>query len=708
MNTFFFKHLLKQLKTNDERLRIFTFLFFSVFLAFGTLKAQTQADKAAQINALMTAQDFDKKPGAAILIVEDGKIVYQKGYGIADVKNNRAIAPDTAFDLASVSKQFTATAVLQLAERNKLNLDDSLRKFYPEFPVYADKITIRHLLNHTSGLPDYIEGFIKSGKLETDGKPGGFEPTGDDAIKLLAERKEPLFAPGERWAYSNSGYVVLAKIVEKASGMRFSQFVKKNIFEPLKMTQSVVYDEAKPKIANRAVSYRKKGETYEDVDYTPLNLIYGDGSINSTIEDLAKWDAALYSEKIVKVATLKSALTPAKLNDGKTTNYGFGWFVKETPHGLETSHSGGWAGFRNYIVRYPDKKLTVVVLSNSAEFNPVQTGMKIARIFLGETKSDAASEASESQSSNGELVLVVSKKERTLSFIDPKALKEVAKIPVPGGPHELAVSADGRLAYVANYHQSDDTPGHSISVIDIVARKEIKKIELGGLMMPHGIVQAGGKFYFTSEATRTVGRYNPATSEVDWVRGTGQSLTHMPVVSPDGKRLYATNMMSNSVTAIDIEAPGQDPAAIKQITVGDKPEGVAVSPDGKEIWVGHNGDGNVSIIDAATLTVKQTLKVGQVPLRLIFTKDGSRVVIADPKASEMLVYDAHTKQEIKRFKVPGAPVGFALSPDEKRAFVSLVGAAKAALVDLDTGSIIGSVPTGGAPDGIVWIPSTKK
>jgi CubicO group peptidase (beta-lactamase class C family) len=376
----FLKKIFKKLNRIGEGTQILSFLFLSLFLVF-EVRAQT-ADTIEQVNALMTAQNFEKKPGTAVLVIENGKIVYRKGFGLADLKTGRTIAPDTTFDLASVTKQFTAMAILQLAERGKLNLDDSLRKFYPEFPVYADKITVRHLLNHTSGLPDYIELFLKSGKLETNDKPSGFEPTDDDTIKILAEQKEPLFAAGERWAYSNSGYVVLAKIVEKASGTRYRQFVKKNIFEPLKMERSAVYDETKPKIINRAVSYQKKGEIYENVDYTPLNLIYGDGSINSTVEDLAKWDAALYTEKLVKTATLKQAFAAAKLNDGKITNYGFGWFVKETAHGLEASHSGGWAGFRNFIVRYPEQKLTVVVLSNSAEFNPVQNGMKIARIFL--------------------------------------------------------------------------------------------------------------------------------------------------------------------------------------------------------------------------------------------------------------------------------------------------------------------------------------
>lgn len=382
----FFKNLRKS-EFAGEKCWALTALLFCVFAAAGAAYGQTQQERATQVDALMAEQNFNKKPGAAILVIENGNVVYRKGFGAADLKTGKRIGADTAFDLASVTKQFTAMAILQLAERGKLNLNDSLRKYYPEFPAYADKITVRHLLDHTSGLPDYIELFVKSGKLDAEGKPGGFEPTNDDIMTLLAAQKEPRFAAGEKWEYSNSGYAALASIVEKASGKSYPQFVSENILKPLKMSQTVVYSEKKPNVPNRAVSYQKKDDIYEDVDYTPLNLIYGDGSINSTLEDLAKWDAALYTEKLVTAETLRQAFAPGKTNDGKPTNYGFGWFVKNTAHGLETSHSGGWAGFRNFIVRYPEKKLTVVVLSNSAEFNPVQTAMKIARVFLGESKS---------------------------------------------------------------------------------------------------------------------------------------------------------------------------------------------------------------------------------------------------------------------------------------------------------------------------------
>lgn len=377
-------------KILKSALVVFTLITISHFSPLFYIKAQSPvvslAEKTARVDALFSKQNWKKKPGLAVLVMKDGRIVYLKGFGLADIENNKPISADMAFDLASITKQFTAVAVLQLTERGKLSLDDSVRKFYPQFPAYADKITVRHLLGHTAGLPDYIELFLKSGRLKADGSPDGFEPTNDDVIKLLAAQKEPSFAAGEKWEYSNSGYAVLAKIVEKASGKPFPKFVAENILKPLKMKQSVVYNETKPKVTNRAKSYQKKGEVYENIDYTPLNLIYGDGSLNTTPNDLVKWDAALYSDKLLKQEVLRQAFQPGKLNNGSATRYGFGWFVKDTDYGLELSHSGGWVGFRNYIVRYPEKRLTVAVLSNSAEINPAANPFKIAQIFLEDKK----------------------------------------------------------------------------------------------------------------------------------------------------------------------------------------------------------------------------------------------------------------------------------------------------------------------------------
>jgi len=311
------------------------------------------------------------------MVIRDGKVLHKKGYGLADVAAKTPIDEHTIFDLASVSKQFTAMAIMILAERGKLSYDDPLSKFFPELPPYAAKITVRHLLNHTSGLPDYM------GEYQKLGKPG-FEPTAREVIGMLAGIREPLFAPGEKWQYSNSGYVVLAQVAEKASGVSFPAFVKTNIFVPLGMNSSVVADEARPTIAHRAISYRGEGSDAVNIDYTPLNRVYGDGNVNTSIEDMYKWDQALYTDKLVTQSTIEQAFTPGTLNDGSRTTYGFGWTIGAVNGRRMVLHGGAWVGFRTFIARIPSERFTVIVLSNRASFNPGVVGQQIAQVYLGD------------------------------------------------------------------------------------------------------------------------------------------------------------------------------------------------------------------------------------------------------------------------------------------------------------------------------------
>jgi CubicO group peptidase (beta-lactamase class C family) len=296
--------------------------------------------------------------------------------------------PETVFRLASITKQFTAMSIMMLAERGKLKYEDSLARFFPEFPPYASKVTVRHLLNHMAGFPEYDELWLKNGKIDSDWprssktKPSSFEPRSKDAIRLLAQIKKPGFPPGTEFRYSNSGYVILAQIVEKVSGQSFSQFLQQNIFQPLGMTSSLLDDETRPALGKVATSYTLKDGSYKDIDYTPVNLIYGEDNVFSTVEDLYRWDQALYTEKLVKAATLKEAFTPGKLRNGGTTNYGFGWSLAKTL-GLDTvSHSGAWVGFRTHIFRFPNEHFTVVVLSNVAEFRPQLIATRISKIYL--------------------------------------------------------------------------------------------------------------------------------------------------------------------------------------------------------------------------------------------------------------------------------------------------------------------------------------
>lgn len=317
----------------------------------------------------------------------------------------------------------------------------------------------------------------------------------------------------------------------------------------------------------------------------------------------------------------------------------------------------------------------------------------------------ATAQRSAAQTASGPALLVLNKIENTLAIVDPVSLRVVGKIPTGEGPHEVVASADGHTAYVANYG-GQGKPGNSLSIIDLVARKEIKRVDLGALLRPHGIVLANGKVYFTAEVNRVVARYDPSADRVDWLMGTGQSISHMLVVTPDGRRAYTANIGSATVTSIDFTLPV--PQQVPQIQVGKQPEAIDVSPDGRELWVGQNGDGHISIIDTATNKVKEAIKVGEVPIRVKFTPDGRRVLISDAKAGELIILDAATRKEIKRVKVEGVPVGVLISPDGGRAFVAAMQAHKVVVIDLVKMEVSGTIDPGQGPDGLAWAAGAQK
>src|SRR5262249_13675896 len=245
------------------------------------------------------------------------------------------------------------------------------------------------------------------------------------------------------------------------------------------------------------------------------------------------------------------------------------------------------------------------------------------------------------------------------------------------------------------------TPGNTLSVIDIAARKEVKRVDLGPLLRPHGITESGGKIYFTIEGSRAVARYDPAAGRLDWLLGTGQNTTHMVVVSRDSKKIYTANIGSDTVTAIE---PGATPGTSKiaQINVGKGPEGIDMSPDGREVWVAHRADGNLSIIDTAADTVKDTIKIGSLPIRVKFAPDGKRVLVSDAQAGEVVVIDAVTHNQVKRIPVGGGPVGILITPDGRRAFVALGQANKVSVLNLDDLSVSTTIEPGQGPDGMAW------
>lgn len=315
-------------------------------------------------------------------------------------------------------------------------------------------------------------------------------------------------------------------------------------------------------------------------------------------------------------------------------------------------------------------------------------------------------------------LLVLNKAEATLAIIDPATMQVVGRVPVGDGPHEVATSADGRTAYVANY--GGQQHGHTISVVDLAARKEIRRVDLGPLLRPHGIAERNGKIYFTSELARAVGRYDPTADKVDLIVGVGQSVTHMLVMHPKRPVVYTANMLSNTASVIELDQPQQPgpPPRITHIPVGPVPEGIDITPDGRELWVGHNQDGGISIIDTETLKVKETIKVGGMPIRIKFTPDGKYALVSSPQTGELTVLEAATRKEVKRLMVGtppqgqpatgAAPIGILVAPDGRSAYVAVTMVGKpdpgrVVRIDLEKMEIAGSVETGQAPDGLGWV-----
>jgi len=312
-------------------------------------------------------------PGASVIVIKDGKAVFAKGYGLADVESGTACAPNTNFRLASVTKQFTAMAVMMLAERNRLSLNEKLTDFFPEFPDRGRTITVRHLLTHTSGLIDYEDVIPKGTTIPVLDR---------DVLRLLLQQDKTYFPPGSKFRYSNSAYSLLALIVEVRSGQTFAHFLRANIFDPLRMKNTLAYEQGSAHIPHRAYGYSVDGDGFKRTDQSLTSSVLGDGGIYSSVADLAKWDAALASPRLVSRKTLSQIFTPGPETDEPGVRYGFGWYVGEYRGRKEIWHSGTTRGFSTRIIRYPDDKLTVILLTNRNEAQLSALAHKIADLWL--------------------------------------------------------------------------------------------------------------------------------------------------------------------------------------------------------------------------------------------------------------------------------------------------------------------------------------
>lgn len=343
---------------------------------------------SAKIDAIFDAAGLkaENAPGAAVLIIENGQLVFERAYGIAELRSFAKIDARTNFRLASVSKQFTAMAIMLLVRDGKLRYEDRLTDIFPDFPAYGRQITIRHLLNHTSGLEDYEDLMAPVDR----GMPVEQVQIQDAGVlELLKKQKRTKFTPGTEWAYSNSGYVVLGLIVQKVSGKTFPDFLREQIFAPLEMTNTVAYVRGKNAISNRAFGHTPENGKWKETDQSPTSATLGDGGIYSSLEDLAKWDRALRRHTLLSDDEMKAALTPVKIPqgqvmgpDGQPVAYGFGWFLNPYRGHQRAWHYGETVGFRTAIQRFTDRDLTVIILANRADLNPSELALHVADIFF--------------------------------------------------------------------------------------------------------------------------------------------------------------------------------------------------------------------------------------------------------------------------------------------------------------------------------------
>jgi CubicO group peptidase (beta-lactamase class C family) len=339
----------------------------ATFLVSLMLVGGCGADDEDKVDKLFSDYSGTGMPGAAVLVVRDDRPVLTLVYGLADVEKNIAVTADTNFRLASLTKQFTAMCVLMLVDRGQLSLDQRINDVFADFPEYGRGISIRNLLQHTSGLIDY-EDFVP------EDSPVQVSDSG--VLDIMRQQNTVYFEPGTQYRYSNSGYAVLAMIVEQVSGQSFAEFLRDNIFEPLGMNATVAHQNGISTVSNRAFGYTVDDSGVSGSDQSPWSAVLGDGGIYSSLNDLFKWDQALYTEQLIPAALFKQVQTP------NLENYGFGWRIDDFHGYRRMYHDGSTSGFRNFIQRFPEHRLTVIALTNRRDPEVDPLAEAVARLYL--------------------------------------------------------------------------------------------------------------------------------------------------------------------------------------------------------------------------------------------------------------------------------------------------------------------------------------
>ena len=359
----------KQLSWRLQSPLVFAFFLLSLAGATSQTSAGGPNGIAEYVRGEMQKQHI---PGLSLLVRRNGLIVRAEGYGLANVELQVPVKPETVFQSGSMGKQFTATAVMMLVEQGKIGLDDPLTRFFPDAPAAWKEVTVRELLSHTAGFGDYPKSFdFRKDWTETE-------------LLKLVEGIPLSYPPGTKWEYSNLGYLTLGILIHKVTGEFYGDFLQEHVFHPLGMETTRIINEADI-VPNRSAGYRLvKGELKNQEWVAPMVNTTADGSLYFSILDLAKWDAALYTDKLLKTASLQQMWTPVKLKDGRPNEdgYGFGWFVEDRHGHRVISHDGSWQGFETTIVRYVDDQLTVVVLANLADSKPSEIANHVAEMYL--------------------------------------------------------------------------------------------------------------------------------------------------------------------------------------------------------------------------------------------------------------------------------------------------------------------------------------
>jgi len=359
-------------------------LYFFGALLLASTNTRAELVEQIAIDKIFEQWNNTHSPGGSVGVIKDNKLIFAQGYGLANLEYDIPNSKKSIFLIASTSKQFTAASIILLAEQGKLTLEDRLTKYFPEFPTYGNDITIAHLLNHTSGIRDYLTLSYLAGFNESD------VYTDSQVMHWLANQKATEIIPGEQFLYSNYGYWLLGKIVEKASGKSLAEYANQEIFKPLNMQQTHFHNNHKHIVKNRASGYRMIGENQYEISMTSLDMV-GDGGLYTNIEDLKKWDDAFYNRKLFSENFWRMMLKKGKFNNGTLSSYASGLRLGEHRKLNTIRHGGSFAGYRAEFIRFPEKKLSIIVLANRADADSTGKAYEIANLFIKDKKTKTES-----------------------------------------------------------------------------------------------------------------------------------------------------------------------------------------------------------------------------------------------------------------------------------------------------------------------------